>query len=503
MPPPGEVSERPKERDWKSRSRVLPGSRVQIPLSPLLEYGRGSAASVCPCSHAQPLAAQVRRPALKRQTIAISIAGASAIAAGALAVCAGGASGQTTNPVYQSLRRDVIVNADVWATKPGILAAGLGFVSIIGVPDADATDISVAQQAVQAVGGAFNVGLSCPSTPTPPQRALTSAVTPAQVANNGAPVYFGAGLPVEFSWPVRPSTVDPGDFRVTLNDQSVVTPLTASVNPNYEYNERSTVVLLGHFGNNLPQTDPAGRFATKIEVVSDSTPMQLIGPGGRLVSAVGMSATKTTSPYDDQPADPTQWTGPRLVGGKISRMSTAGEQAPAVLRSTLPNDGRALYGSRARFRVRVLTTGGFSPDGIRGLYPTDYRNFFQVIAVTRSGRRVVLVEPGRTYRIDGYPLRVVGLADLGVKQDSYDYCYAEDHDNQIDIILDGDIHAASRVRFVRIPAAGNGYHPFYNPGGPGSTPVAGVRYTAPGPRMTQRITNALSNPLTVTFRPKG
>ncbi len=31
---PGEVSERSKERAWKARNRVFPGSRVQIPLSP-------------------------------------------------------------------------------------------------------------------------------------------------------------------------------------------------------------------------------------------------------------------------------------------------------------------------------------------------------------------------------------------------------------------------------------------------------------------------------------
>jgi hypothetical protein len=32
---PGEVSERLKERDWKSRGREIPASRVRIPPSPL------------------------------------------------------------------------------------------------------------------------------------------------------------------------------------------------------------------------------------------------------------------------------------------------------------------------------------------------------------------------------------------------------------------------------------------------------------------------------------
>ena len=95
------------------------------------------------------------------------------------------ANGQPTNPMYQSLRKDVIINADMWAKKPSMLAAGLGFVNIIGVNDAGSTDPGVAQAAVQAVDGAFNVGLTCASTSTPPQRALTSAATPSQAAASG------------------------------------------------------------------------------------------------------------------------------------------------------------------------------------------------------------------------------------------------------------------------------------------------------------------------------
>ena len=41
MPTPGEVSERSKERAWKARNRVFPGSRVQIPLSPLIPIRKG------------------------------------------------------------------------------------------------------------------------------------------------------------------------------------------------------------------------------------------------------------------------------------------------------------------------------------------------------------------------------------------------------------------------------------------------------------------------------
>ncbi len=413
-----------------------------------------------------------------------------------------GSARAESGSLYPLLKKDVIVGADYWTKQPKMLAAGLGFINILGVPDVDSSDLTLAESSVLAVDGAWNSGLTCPSTSTPPQRAFTSASSPSQIATTfGVETLYGAGLPVEFSWPVRPSTVDPTDFRVTLNDGSVVTPDASSITPNFEYNERSTVVLVGTFGNSIPSSQPGSLFATRVEVVADNTPMQLVGPGGRLAEATGMYATKSTSPYDEQPANPEDWTGPRLTAGKISRLSTKGEQAPVGLRSTLPNDGRALYGRKAKFRIRVLTTGGFSPDGIRGIYPTDYRNFFQVRAKSRKGRIVRMVKPGRTYMIDGHPLKVLGLADLGNRLDSYDYCYNEDHDNQFDIILGGSIKAARKVRSVVIPAKGNGYQPFYNPGGPGTTPEDGVRYTAPGPRLSQKITNALSNPMTVTYRP--
>lgn len=37
-------------------------------------------------------------------------------------------------PTYQLLRQDVIIDADMWDTEPRMMAAGLGFTGIIGVP---------------------------------------------------------------------------------------------------------------------------------------------------------------------------------------------------------------------------------------------------------------------------------------------------------------------------------------------------------------------------------
>jgi hypothetical protein len=60
-----------------------------------------------------------------------------------------------------------------------------------------------------------------------------------------------------------------------------------------------------------------------------------------------------------------------------------------------------------------------TPDGVRGLYPSEYEQFFRVWA---GG--VALERVGREYAVPGAgALRVLGLADLGAKQEEYDGCY--------------------------------------------------------------------------------
>lgn len=429
-------------------------------------------------------------------------------------VCLGSASSPATaadqqpTRTSQQLKRDVLINADMWRRKPMMLAAGLGFTDIIGVPNAGSRDLAVAEQAVREAGGTWLKDLKCEAEPVASDH--SSAATPAGVAYGyGFPVLRNSGLPVEFSWPVLPSTVAPSDFLITLSNGQKVIPNSAAIFPNFEYNERSTVVLFGLFGNRYPSTDPRSVFPTRIEVVADDNPLMLVGKkngkkDGKVitVSAVGMYSTPTKSPYDDPSAPAAERTGPRLVGAKLSRFSRRGEAAPSAFRSQLPNDGRSLYGKRARFRIRMLTTGGFSPDGVSGIRPTEFSRYFKLIAKTRSGRRVVIKRAGRNYRIDGYRLKVIGLAEVGRKQSSYDDCYDEDHDNQIDIILNGHKRAVSRIRQLVIPGR-NGYSPLYNPGGPGNDPTPGVRYTAGSPTIRQNVMNALNNPMTVTYRPWG
>jgi hypothetical protein len=175
-----------------------------------------------------------------------------------------------------------------------------------------------------------------------------------------------------------------------------------------------------------------------------------------------------------------------------------GNTAPKIFPQNLPNDGISLYGKQAKFRLRMYTSGGMTPNGVTPLLPTEYGKYFRVIAVTASGRKVALTRAGKTYYVDGQPLRVVGLADLGVKQASYDACYTELRNNYIDIILDGSIAAARRITTVQIPSTGR-YKPLYNPGGPGNDPAPGVLYSAPSPPISEPVTDALNNPMTVTY----
>lgn len=412
----------------------------------------------------------------------------------ALPACSGGPRpGVPPAASYLLLREDVLINADYWEDEPRILGAGLGFTDIIGVPGLSSTDLDTQRLSVLDAGGAWNLVTTTATTIA--LRAYTSASSPSSVANGyGWQVQYCDGLPIEFSWPVRPSTVDAGDFRVHLNDGTVMIPKVASVNPNLEYNERSTVVIFGNFGNRKAPGEKGARYPVFFEIVPDDTPLQLIGPGGQIVDAVGLTFGDGTTPRTAyNPGN-----GPTLAAAKLSRMSTAGEGAPAVFSAQLPNDGVALYGAAAAYRLRVLTTGGFSPDGVRSVYPTEFSRYFRILAVDAQGHDHWIEQAGQAYEIDGGSLTVLGLADLGVAQDSYDEAYVEDHDNQIDIVIAGDESAVRAIRLVEVPSGGV-YSPFYNPGGPGNDPQPGTVYTQPSPLIQQSVTLALDDPMTVTF----
>jgi hypothetical protein len=261
-----------------------------------------------------------------RRVAAVAV-GASAALATAPAAPLAAAGG---SPTYRLLKQDVIIHADVWAKRPKMMAAGLGFTDIIGVPGLTTDDLARSEQLARAAGGTWNT-IACASGESPTLAAYTSASTPQQVANAyGHPTTLSDGLPVEFSWPIRPSTLDPTDFRITFNTGRTVVPELASIYPNEEYNERSVAVLFGEFGNRLPSSAPGAEYPVLTRVVRDRTPLQLVGPDSRIVSAVGLHVSTSTSPYDD-PNAPRRAHGPEAGRGEAHPPLDSGRERTQAL----------------------------------------------------------------------------------------------------------------------------------------------------------------------------
>ena len=398
--------------------------------------------------------------------------------------------------IQDQLFDGALKEADYWSDEPVILSAGMGFEGIIGWPE-------VNEETVREAEGSWYGSVMCTNGEVPPAGAYTSTVSTAGIEL----FYKGTaedddGLPIVFSWPVATETVDITDFQFTLNTGEIVFPNSAGMLPNWELNERNTVVVFGDFGNRGLSSEEGAIFPVRLDIVKDETPLLLVGPNGQEFNAVGLSWETDTSPYDS---------GPKLVGAKLNHVGNEalgeGGLGFGTRSGVLPNDELALY-DESDFRIRVLTTGGFSPDGITGLTPTMFEDFFRIHANGSNGELVLLEKVGQEYLVAGGTLRIVGLSDLGQKENPdegifYDDCYAEDRDNYIDIILVGDEAAARNITHVEIPSLEGGYSAFYNPGGPGPEPFDGVRYTAPGPADLEPVINALDNPMRISREPKN
>lgn len=383
-----------------------------------------------------------------------------------------------------------LVAADLWGEEAEILSAGLGFDNIIGLPDLD-------EPTVRDAGGAWYSSLRCTSGEEPTDGMRTSAATTQGIESG----YIGTadyddGLPIVFSWPVVTDTLSPEDFQFTLNTGEPVYPHAAGMFPNFEPNERNTVVVFGDLGNRGRADEGDAIFPVRLDIVDDGTPLLLVGPGGEERSAVGLSWETDSTPYD---------AGPRLVGAKLNWVEDEpqgeADGARSELLASMPNHERLLY-TEGDFRLRMLTTGGFSPDGVTGVRPDQFEDFFRIHATGPDGETVLLDRVGVDVAVMGGTLRVVGLSDLGPPADPeagvyYDDCYTEDRDNYIDVILVGDEAAARNITHLEIPGLEGGYRAFYNPGGPGPEPYEGVRYTAPGPADLEPVILALDDPMRV------
>jgi hypothetical protein len=429
--------------------------------------------------------------ALIATLVGIGIASLSGVLFGVGLVPLGDALADAGRGPLAQLHDGQLIAADYWADEPLILSAGMGFENIVGLPE-------LTEETVRAAGGSWYGSVTCPSGEEPAPVDYTSASSSDQVSQffKGFSEYDD-GLPIVFSWPVATETVDLTDFQFTLNTGEVVFANSVGMWPNWELNERNTVVVFGDFGNRGLSSEADAVFPVRLDIVEDDTPLLLIGPGGQEFNAVGLSWTTDKTPYD---------VGPVLVGAKLNFVGEEpiGEGGLPLVGSTIgmmPNDEFSLY-DEGDFRIRVLTTGGFSPDGVTGVQPDMYEQFFRVHVNGPDGETVLLEEVGVEYKVAGGTLRVVGLSDLGQKENPdegiyYADCYAEDRDNYIDIILVGDEDAARNITFVEIPSLEGGYSAFYNPGGPGPEPFEGVRYTAPGPPDLEPVIIALDDPMRV------
>jgi hypothetical protein len=388
-----------------------------------------------------------------------------------------------------------LIDADYWDSEPRILSAVFGFDGIIG---SEADD----QQTTIDAGGAWDSTLECAKDggPTDADRSslvLESSFPKIALIDEDANTQYVDGTPVVFSWHVRTDSLRPSQFRFTLNTGEVVTATAITMTPNFEYNERNTVVMFTELGNRELPTEASARFPVRLDIIpaSDGTELMLAGPDGD-VSATSLSFETDKTSYAS---------GPTLVGAKLNRIDDVPKGEGPVDKNgeaNMPNDERTLFGTEGDFRLRMLTTGGFSPDGLRGVLPINFTTFFRIHATGPDGSDVIIDKTNTPFVVAGGSLTVIGISDLGKAESQtdqilFDDCYSEDRDNYLDIILAGEEGAARSITGLEIPSLDGGYSAFYTPGGPGQSPTEGVAYTAPGPATLQPVTIALDDPMRI------
>ena len=148
--------------------------------------------------------------------------------AGVLAVIGGLAYQWLVGSVLRQLTDGRLEAADYWSDEPRILSGGMGFDNIIGLPEIDGPT-------VRDAGGSWYGSLTCANGQEPGSDLRTSAAIAGTIgqAFEGYADYDD-GLPIVFSWPVATETVDPTDFRFTLNTGETVFPHAAGMTPNWE-----------------------------------------------------------------------------------------------------------------------------------------------------------------------------------------------------------------------------------------------------------------------------
>ena len=415
-------------------------------------------------------------------------------------IAADQAGSSSTDNKSSSMNSSIILGADYFADIPAIMTANYGYGGYMGVDnltDNGATTIpgcgspcslSTQQSVAYAAGVSFeNLDPSLQATGRAYYTAVgttnfqsTYAVSPAQMSQGPL-----ATIPVVFTHPVWPPSLTPAAFSVTLNTGAVVTPVAVSLLPNTEYNERQNPILIGYFGNRITSGSSA-IYPVSVTIVNSPTVLRLVTPAG-LLSAVGLTKTSENSYISGN--------GSKLLAAKLNVYSSLGESNPSWNAPAYANSGYDLYGTSAWYRLRLYTSAGFSPDGISSIMPTDFSKYFILYATDGSGNIIQMTQTGVSYSIPGYgSVTIVGLADTGALQSSYNMAYLEDHDNYYDVILTGDAAAIARLSRVQVPSSG-AYSAVYNPGGPGNNPSSnppGILFTVPSSDHSVSVTNSLS-----------
>ncbi len=394
---------------------------------------------------------------------------------------------ETSNPDYYLLNSDIVINANIFSDTPKLLSASFG-VTPGAVYIFDETEIL-------SVYGNYNTNLSIDRnlersiSTTPDIRNINS------YTNTNYMVGFDQ-IPICFSNPCLLSSIDVNCFVVYLNTGLISKPISIASGPNSKYNEKHCVLLCGYFGNRLK--GPNAVYPTSLEIIkANGSTFKLIGKKG-LIDATGMSINILNA-----------FTG--KVPGTILSCILNIYYTPKIynylgdegcgLTPFQNNSGYLLYGKDAQYKFRIYTSCGYSPNGISSMTPDNYERYFYLqYTDPKTMQKTDLIKSNYIYQFSIGSVEIVGLADLGQKQDTYDEeIYMEDHDNYIDICVKGNYNVIKNIKKLIVPSDGQQYTKFYNPSGPGPTPQSDVTYTIPSVYQEVDIVNNIKNPNCVTY----
>ena len=408
-----------------------------------------------------------------------------------------------------AIMNDILINAEIWSDQLEILSMDVGFADIVGNPFVDdSNDVSKEELRYYSglVGAPFTdhiCMLNGNSTEEIRSGIISNLVTSSVTGQTD--IFYADAMPVVFSHPILFSTVIRDAFEITLNTGETVVPSAVMVIPNWDYNERNIVVMLYDGLSNKKRWDEEGAiYPVSMEIVAD---VMFVDEFGDLINGRGLQGAAKYSFLER---------GPEIIKAKIYNatdvFSDSDEETADVLDliadanpfGIANNDLLDLY-PNAQFAITVLSNWGMTKDGLTAFTPSDYNRLFQVSVELNNGTTVVLAQSGIEYDVDNYTIEVIGLAELGVRQDSYDECYGEDRDNFYIIALNGDIEAMEKIKSVILPASGTNpetgedYYSVYSPGGPGLYPNSTIIYAAKAERSEVEVMNELFSRKIVSY----